>query len=254
MRFADVDQFMLPGGPLRVIAHRGCSAVRPENTLASFEKAIEIGADMIECDVQLSLDRAAVVIHDETLERTTNGRGPVAHQPLVALRQLDAGGWFASEYAGERVPLLAEVLDTAKERILANVELKGERASARALAEVVVREIRRARMERQTVLSSFEPAFLEAARQLAPEVTRASLFNREKHEGMAPAVILEEVGAMSLNLSDEEVSPGIVRECRAHGAAVAVYTVNDRERASDLFRMGVAAVFTDCPDLMLGVQ
>src|SRR5262245_679720 len=105
-----------------VIAHRGASGTCPENTLAAFRRAVEVGADMIELDVQLTRDDAVVVMHDWTLDRTTDGSGAVGERALDELRPLDAGRWFAPEFAGERVPTLAAVLDAVP--IPINVELK----------------------------------------------------------------------------------------------------------------------------------
>src|SRR5438067_10660640 len=128
------------GGRVRclVIAHRGASGTHPENTMAAFRRAVDVGAGMIELDVQLTRDRHVVVIHDATLDRTTDGRGPVSAVTLAELRRLDGGGWFAPGFAGERVPTLAEVL--AAVHVPVNVELKPARdddgLERRALGEV----------------------------------------------------------------------------------------------------------------------
>jgi glycerophosphoryl diester phosphodiesterase len=113
-RFADIVEFLELGGRTRVIAHRGFSGVAPENTLVAIRRGIEIGADMAEIDVTLSKDGYVVVIHDETLDRTTNGTGPVSDATLEELQRLDAGSWFAPEFAGEKIPTLGEVLDLVR--------------------------------------------------------------------------------------------------------------------------------------------
>src|SRR3972149_9393656 len=109
--------------PVMVIAHRGFSGQAPENTLASFKKARELGSDMIELDVRFSKDGHMVVMHDDTLDRTTNGRGKVADYTLKELKQLDAGSWFAPQFSDERIPNLNEVLELAKGKILVNIEI-----------------------------------------------------------------------------------------------------------------------------------
>ena len=109
-----------------VVAHRGFSAIAPENTLPAFLRAIDAGADMIELDVRLTADHRLVVIHDATLERTTNGRGAVAHQTLDEPRRLDAGAWFGPVFAGAIVPTLDEDLEVCRGRVLANIEVKTE--------------------------------------------------------------------------------------------------------------------------------
>ena len=126
-RAATIDDFLRLGERPRVIAHRGFSGVAPENTLAAFRRAIEIGADMIEVDVALTGDGHVVCLHDETLDRTTDGQGLLAAATFEEVRRLDAGSWFAPELAGEKVPTLAEVLDLARGRILVNVEIKSTR-------------------------------------------------------------------------------------------------------------------------------
>ena len=105
-----IEAFYAPGSPTRVIAHRGFSAIAPENTLVAIEKAIELGADMVEFDVTVTADGEVVVIHDETLGRTTDGRGKVMEKTLEELQRLDAGSWFAPEFAGESIPTLEQVL------------------------------------------------------------------------------------------------------------------------------------------------
>lgn len=243
--FSDVDAFLRLGGRPRVIAHRGFSGRAPENTLLAFARAIAIGADMIELDVQASRDGELVVIHDETLDRTTNGRGPVLGCDLAELRTLDAGVWFSPEFRGEKIPTLDEVLRLAKGRILVNVEVKGDGV------EGVVKAIRMQGMERQTIVSAFDPPTLRRVRAIAPALETASLLNRALHAAVPALRILQEVGSRALNVSDDEVAPALVRECHGGGYAVGVYTVNTLERRDVLSAMGVDAFFTDRPDLLL---
>ena len=108
-----------------VLAHRGYSAKAPENTMAAFELALAVGADGIELDVHMTRDGEIVVIHDDTLDRTTNGKGPVSDQTMAELRELDAGSWFSPEFAGERIPTLKLVLELIKDKdVLLNIEIK----------------------------------------------------------------------------------------------------------------------------------
>ena len=110
--------------PPWIMAHRGYRARYPENTLVAFQAALDAGVQMIELDVALSRDRKLVVIHDATLERTTNGEGAVSDHTLAQLKQLDAGGWFHPRFAGEHLPELSEVLDLADGQVLINIEIK----------------------------------------------------------------------------------------------------------------------------------
>src|SRR5436309_263912 len=128
-----------PGAPPFIVAHRGASALAPENTLAAFRRALEAGAPAVECDVHLTADGAPIVIHDARVDRTTNGTGEVASLTLAALRALDAGGWFDPRFAGERLPTLEETLAIAAGRSRVFVELKPGGGAAlvdRALAEI----------------------------------------------------------------------------------------------------------------------
>ncbi|MEE8523355.1 MAG: glycerophosphodiester phosphodiesterase family protein, partial [Thermoanaerobaculia bacterium] len=156
-----IDEFLATDAERpRVIAHRGFSGVAPENTLVAIRKAIDVGADMAEIDVLLSRDRHVVVIHDDTLDRTTDGKGPVEDLSLEELRRLDAGSWFSAEFAGERMPTLAEVLDLVRGRILLNVEIKSEAVTREiegGIVDRVLRLIAEREMGDQVILSSFEP-------------------------------------------------------------------------------------------------
>ena len=151
------------------IAHRGASGYAPENTFAAFRRAIAMGAGFIETDLQLSRDARFVAIHDATVNRTTNGQGTVHDMTLAELRRLDAGSWFGSEYAGERIPTLDEILEFAKKHdVVFYLEIKptgswgGEHALISALRESG--EIAR------TAVISFDPAILQGVRKIEPTV------------------------------------------------------------------------------------
>ena len=154
--------------PVLVMAHRGFSGKAPENTLAAFRKAIEIGSDFIELDVRFSKDGHLVVFHDDTLERTTNGKGKVADFSLQELKGLDAGSWFGPSFSGEKIPTLREVLAQAKGRILVNIELKkGDQGpyTMMDLSDRALEEVQRAGMEKEVLFSSFDLAALKRIRQ-----------------------------------------------------------------------------------------
>jgi glycerophosphoryl diester phosphodiesterase len=228
---------VLPGPDFLVLAHRGASAERPENTLPAFELAVELGADGVELDVQLC-DGELVVIHDDTLERTTDGRGTVAGTPLADLRALDAGG-------GARVPLLAEVLEVVAAPLLVNVELKGPDTAAPVIALLETLAIAPARI----LLSSFEHGQLEVARARAPAWPRGALFGRL--ERTDPEVAARALGAATANLARRTVTAERVNALRAAGLEVLVYTVNEPEEALALRGLGVRGVFTDRPRALL---
>ena len=150
------------------IAHRGASGHCPENTRAAFLRAIELGADMVELDCQNTLDGAVVVIHDETLERTTNGRGRVRDHTLKEIKALDAGSWFGRDFAGEEVLTLEEAVEILRGRVGLNLEIKGHDAPGR-LEIQCVGIVRSLRVSRQTVFSSFSPPRMRLVRDLADD-------------------------------------------------------------------------------------
>ena len=218
------------------IGHRGFPSAAPENTLRGFELAIQTGADALELDVQW-VDGGLIVIHDDELDRTTSGTGRVDAASLAHLRSLDAGG-------GERLPLLEEVLDLVAGRVPVNVELKGPGSAGPTV------DLLRARAEPTAgiLLSAFDHRELEVARAAAPEYPRAALFGRLDRDPVAVAAGLD---AVAVNIHRRSAKTGLVKAARDAGMATLVYTVNDPNEALGLRRIGVAGIFTDCPDLML---
>src|SRR5262244_4166653 len=193
-----------------VIGHRGASGHAPENTLAAFRKSLAMGATFIETDLQLSRDARFVAIHDSTVDRTTNGRGAVHDLSLAELRRLDAGAWFGSEFAGERIPTLEEVLEFAKKHdVVFYLELKpagswgGEHALIGALRDSG--EIAR------TVVISFDSRILQALRRIEPTVMTGLLFNGQIERPLDRAV---EVGARQLVIRGDLVSPALLSDAR----------------------------------------
>jgi glycerophosphoryl diester phosphodiesterase len=248
-----IDEFLEPGGRVRVIAHRGFSGAAPENTLAAIRAAIEIGADMAEIDVTLSADGRVVVIHDDTVDRTTDGRGAVSGHTLAELQRLDAGAWYAPQFAGERLPTLDEVLAEVEGRILLNVEIKAE-AVERGIVRTVAAIVRDRGMNDTVIVSSFSPAALEQMRDIAPEIRTGVLFNPEFHQGLDAADIVTGLGASAFNIKRARLTRAMSRQCRDAGIPVAVYTVNSPRRLRRLIKRGVHAVFTDHPDRMVAVR
>lgn len=248
-----IEEFMRLDSSIRVIAHRGFSSRAPENTLAAVRQAIAVGADMVEVDVTVTADGHVICLHDDTLDRTTDGSGRAAETTLAEIRRLDAGSWFSPEYAGERVPTLAEVLDTVRNRILINVEIKPEAVGhgvVPRVAELIVAH----GMTGDVMVSSFSPEALRRMKTTEPAIVTACLFNDELHAGRDPLEILQETGARGFNLSARQVTPDIVERCHRHGVPVAVYTVNRRRQMRRLVAMGVDAIFTDHPERLVAVR
>jgi glycerophosphoryl diester phosphodiesterase len=251
-RPATIKAFMNLDSPTRIIAHRGFSGQAPENTLVAIRQAIEVGADMVEVDVTMTADGHVICLHDETLDRTTNGQDLPADQTLAAIRRLDAGSWFSPDYAGEKIPTLAEVLETVKGRILINVEIKSEAVEHDVVPKVAAL-IAEHEMLDSVVVSSFSPEALRQMKHADPAVITATLFNKELHTGRDPLEIMLEVGSRGFNISSKRVTPEMIERCHRHGIPVAVYTVNEPSDMRRMIEMGVDAVFTDHPNLMLEV-
>lgn len=241
----------------KVVAHRGFSHRAPENTLAAFRQAADLGV-MIELDVTLAATGEVVCIHDDDLDRTTTGMGPVAARTLAEVQALDAGSWFDPAYVGERVPTLDEVLAEIDGRVVIDIELK-TRDDKVALPRAVVAAVQRAGQSDRVFVSSFDPYLLEQMRRLAPEIRRAQLVDTFEGTDLAwyERVLLRNLG---LNArvrpdmvigGDRFVSEAWVQRQKHRGYVVMVYTINDPERMQELVRWGVDAVITDRPDVAL---
>ncbi len=233
-----------------VIGHRGAAARAPENTLAGLRMARELGATWVEFDVMLSGDGVPILIHDETLQRTTSGRGRVDRQSAADIQTLDAGSWFAAQFAGERVPSLVEAVDVLLELGLnANVEIKPSAGLAEQTGEIVAGMLRRIWPQDgpRLLLSSFERAALVAARTHAPSLPRGLLAGslpKDWHQA------LTDLACTTLHLGYRWTDTARLGELAAAGVPVLLYTVNERERARNLLAAGAVAVISDVPNLL----
>jgi glycerophosphoryl diester phosphodiesterase len=233
----------------RIIGHRGGGALAPENTLAGIRKASELGVGGVEFDVMLSADKIPVLIHDETLERTTDGRGSVAATLYAKLASLDAGARFGPAYRGERIPTLEQAAKTCVELGLwANVEIKPAGGFERETASVVAKLIAEwwASASRKPLLSSFHEACLEVAQASAPEFERGYLADRIERGWHESA---ERLGCVSVHCNCRHLTEVQVHEVKRAGYALLCYTVNDTDTARRLLSWGVDAIFTDRLDL-----
>lgn len=218
-----------------VLGHRGAPFDAPENTLRSFHLAVGQGADGVELDVRCSADGVPVVIHDDTVDRTTDGSGAVAALPLDVLRMLDAGG-------GERIPTLAEVAGwAAATGIWLNVEIKATGAEAAA-----VETLRRAGVLDRTILSSFHPEVVESAGRLDREIRRYLL---TEPWNTAVVGLVQRTGADGVCIGNEAVTAHVLAGIAAAGLPVVVWTVDEPRRMRELLRAGVAGIITNVPSL-----
>lgn len=235
----------------RVIGHRGAAGCAPENTLAALRRAKALGCRWVEFDVRLSADGELVLLHDDRVDRTTDGSGKANALPFASLRTLDAGSWFSPAFAGEPVPSLKEAIAVlAGLRLGANVELKaGHRNAAQtgaAAADLLVRlwppDLP------APLISSFVPEALAAARERAPAVARGLLVKALAGHWRRLA---EALGCAAVGADHRLLRPASVAEIRKAGYSALAYTVNEPARARELLDWGVASVFSDVPHVIL---
>jgi glycerophosphoryl diester phosphodiesterase len=257
-RFDDVAVRRLPDSPplprvepspCEVVAHRGFSAVAPENTLASIARAIEAGADGCEFDVYRCKDGAVILMHDAAVDRTTNGRGKIADLTLAELKQLDAGRWKAPTYAGERVPTLEEALQRLTgSGCQAVIEIKME-----GISQQVVDAIRAAKMLDQATVIAFSKEVVREVRRIAPELRCAWLCSPKPAASAAQqaawiAAQAAECGTNLVDLNYGALSPQLIEELRRRGLTVWAWTANDPPVIQALAAWGVVSITTDHPD------
>lgn len=240
-------------GDVGVIAHRGASGTAPENTMAAFHRAAELGVGF-ELDVTLCASGEVVVIHDDTVDRTSDGTGVVAEMTLEELRTLDFGAWFSPEYAGEPIPTLREVLETFGGRVVIDIELKTTEAR-QALAEAVVHEIRRLGLVDHVFVTSFDPFLLGAVREADPSILRGQITATFDGAGLGLVKTLA-LRHMWLNGSSRpdmvavqhvRADAAFMRRMARRGLPVLVWTVNEPAEARELRDRGVVSVISDYP-------
>jgi len=226
----------------RIIAHRGASAEAPENTAAAFRLALAAGVDGVELDVRLSSDGVPVVIHDHLLERTTDGRGPVGALSLAELRDLDAGRWFAQEFAGQRIPTLDEALALLRPvRVI--VEVKRGPLPSPGIAGRVAAVISESGHPAVTV-SSFDHPLLLEVREHLPQVRTAVLYVARPVDPLRMAL---DAGAALLHPHWSLLSPDVVDAAHAAGLEVETWVVDEPEEMARIVAMGVDGVMTNHP-------
>jgi len=274
-------------GGVDVIAHRGASAYAPENTLAAFALAAEMGADWFELDCTLTSDGEVVVIHDDTIDRTTGAEGRVADLTMAELKEYDVGSWFDPKFADERFPTLGEALDLGSARgIGVYVEIKdideddaleaellalgadgdsllpGMRAAVMEAIEASgsrnleltfksIELIRERKMEGRAVIQSFSPVVCAVALAKAPEIRCELLASSEKDDPLHWTTMLRWVELLQpagFNVHRKDFSASLVADLHAKGRTVGVWTVNGRREMRELSEAGVDAIITNRPD------
>ncbi len=231
-----------------IFGHRGASHAAPQNTLPAFRKAAEMGADGVELDVQLSADGVPIVIHNVTVDATTNGSGRVREMTLHQLKELDARAGFGEEYAGTRIPTLEEVFAELGDRLLFNIELKYPITPGLDLETAVMEVVRRMGMSRRVWFSSFKPYALYHMREIAPDIPCGLLYDFETlgnqllsfftpHEAIHPYV--------------KFITRRMVRHVHRHGQRLVAWTEDNLPHARKLAQWGVDVLISNEPDILV---
>ena len=230
-----------------IIAHRGASSLAPENTLAAFRKAQEIGAKWVEFDVMLASCGEAIVFHDETLERTTNGHGNVWDYPYSYLQTLDAGSWFNPIYSGERIPRLQEVIEELHRlKLAANIEIKPirnqEEETVKKTLNVIEQHWRKDM--KPPLISSFSRTVLEWVRKYSKTHFLGFLMNEWQMDWEKSC---DELNCVSVNMNHKIINQSRVNEIKLTNRLILSYTVDDSDIAQHLYELGVDSIFSNCP-------
>ena len=233
-----------------VFAHRGASAYAPENTLPAFQKALDLKSEGIELDVQLSSDGYMVVIHDETIDRTSNGTGRVTDMKFEALRQYDYGKWYGEAFTGTPIPLFQEVLSLLRDWDgLLNIEIKNNEIPYPGIEEKLIGLLRQNDFTERALISSFNHESIRKVRHLAPHIPAALLYDFtffRVHYRHAP-----DYGAQNVHPYYLNVSPKMLSFCHERGLKVIPYTVDKPSAIKRLIRMGVDGIISNSPNVAM---
>ncbi|WP_445666522.1 glycerophosphodiester phosphodiesterase [Fodinibius sp. AD559] len=239
-----------------IIAHRGASAYYPENTMIAFEKAVELGAEMIELDVMMSQDGVPIVFHDAKLNKHTNGSSYVKNYTLKELKKLDAGSWFDSKFSDQKIPTLEEVLEFASGEIALNIEIKTEAVSddiQNGIEQKALRLVKKYDMENHVLFSSFDYRAVQHLKKLEPDIPVALLYNRNQSNRLLPHQLVEKYNVDAFNCSYQQLKRKWMADLNKYDIPTFIYTVDSKKRMQKLIAGGVTGIFTNKPDLLKSV-
>lgn len=232
-----------------IVAHRGGGKLAPENTLAAIDVGARFGHTMIEFDAKLSIDGQIFLLHDDTLERTSDGAGIAGQLSWEQLLTIDAGSWYSPEFAGEHLPSLEQVAERCRQYgMMVNIEIKpttGLEIETGTLVSLAARELWTG--QTAPLLSSFSIESLEAAQKTVPELPRGLLLDEWRDEWQQ---LTTKLGCVSIHLNHQLLDSSRVKMLKQAGLRILVYTVNDPVRATQLLQWGVDAICTDCIDVI----
>ena len=246
----------MESGPF-IIAHRGASGSAPENTIAAFRKALDIGVDMIELDIHLSKDSILIVCRDVSVNRTTNGAGEIRNLTLRELKQLDAGSWYGKEFTGERLPTLEEVMQLVNGQSRLLIEIKGKSNVYQGLEEILVELLKRYDAKSWCIVQSFHTPFLTRLNELDPGIAPYKLIVADVpllpmyvDDGLKFGSITALDFCKAINPMGTMVSEQFINKVHARGQMVFVWTINEVKKAEKLIEMGADGIITNYPERM----
>lgn len=235
---------------IRVIGHRGAAAYAPENTLVSFQAAIDLGCKFIEFDVTQSVDGELFVFHDTLLSRTTNGVGNIAKVQSGYIKKLDAGSWFSKKYIGEGIPTLKDAIFWSNQKdVRVNIEIKPSSGQVFSIARSCLSLIKKHwSFEKELpLISSLNYHVLQVCRKLDAQIPLAFVINAWPRNWLK---LMESINCKTLNINRKIADKRRVKQAIEHGITVNIFTVNRRSQAKKFFNWGVTSVFSDHPDLL----
>jgi glycerophosphoryl diester phosphodiesterase len=234
-------------GRTLVWGHRGARAYAPMNTIPSFELALKQGADGVELDTHLTKDGKLIVLHDFTVDSTTNGKGLAKDMTLADIKALDAGSSFSPEYKGIRIPTLDEVFEAVGKKLFINVEIKSETQDTDGVEQAVADCITRHNLTQSVIISSFNPLALKRYRAIQPEVPIGYLYSPDYNFSSQ----MEGFPHEARHPQDQMIDATYMEWAKKHNYRVNTWTVNDPARATTLYKLGVDAIITDKPDVII---
>lgn len=236
----------------KIIAHRGASGHAPENTMPAFQMALDMGAEGIELDVHISKDGEVVVIHDHTIDRTSNGEGLVGELTLDDLRRFDYGSWYSTKFKGVQIPTLREVLELLRDwEGLLNIEIKSGAIVYEGIEQKVIDLIEEYDMLDRTIISSFDHYSLREIKAINPQIEIGLLYGAGLVE---PWLYAQRIGAEALHPSYHNIIPELVEGCRKNDIRLNPYTIDREEDIERMISAGVDGIITDYPDRALKVR
>ncbi len=233
-----------------VLGHRGASAYAPENTLTAFNLAFELGADGVELDVTLTRDGVPVIIHDDNVDRTTDGRGAIKSMTLEEVKRLDAGAWFDAKFRGEKIPTLAEALESTRGRGIVNIELKSTTLQTDGLEAAVAKVIEDTRAGDRVLISSFNPIALYRMSILNSRLPRGLLYADDQALYLRRAWLRPIARPSALHPIWKMIDARFVKWARGKGYKINTWTVDDPEEMRRLIALGIDAIMTNKPDVL----